>query len=717
VTSGAEYIEVNGLLDSNYGHSGMWTDTEYRIEATNSSALVTTEDHFRVIGIQLYQNNTTPNRHPINMNGQDDNTGELTFSHNIIRGNGTSTNWIHAVDVEGAGLTGQVVKIHDNLFYDIPTLATSYGIYQTSSGNVYLYNNTIIGGEYGFYRNSGSITGKNNIFQDQTARGYSSTSTAHGWNIVNDSPLVLQSVGGSTTDLTTGSIVANTTDSTYAHVTAVDSDILLTLSADIFDTGNENYRVGSNIYGNPDFQASGSENYLLTTDDTLAMFHGTNLYADADNPVTDDVLGNSRGSSSTDNFDIGYHHLLEYNRVVDPDSGAGYDYTSLNTWESGEQADLTTSGLNKISVATCRSTSGGADDTAAATDIIGWTTEAANYIKIWTDPAESYRHPGIWDDTKYRRVTGNDRVFDTDEDYMVFDGIQVGNIVSGNGLAIFELGSVSGSSNKIEIKNSILKLNSNESYWQYGVTAGASASDSKVYMSNCLFYNGHTAGSTQTALYIRSDYDWYLHNCTIIGNALGVRKALGTGTTYCKNVLCYDQGNSTGSFVLDNGTLDLNYCASDDGEADDFGGTGNRALQTFTFVNSGIGNYELDPKDDGALLYGTNLYTDTDIPITDDIKGVSRGAATTDNYDIGAYYSDSVAHVVDPDEGTGSDYASLSIWESNEQADLTVAGLNKASVATCRSTGGTNDTTATTILGWTTEDVNYIKVWTDPDEA
>jgi hypothetical protein len=38
VTSGAEYIEVNGLLDSNYGHSGMWTDTEYRIEATNSSA-------------------------------------------------------------------------------------------------------------------------------------------------------------------------------------------------------------------------------------------------------------------------------------------------------------------------------------------------------------------------------------------------------------------------------------------------------------------------------------------------------------------------------------------------------------------------------------------------------------------------------------------------------------------------------------------------------
>jgi hypothetical protein len=71
--------------------------------------------------------------------------------------------------------------------------------------------------------------------------------------------------------------------------------------------------------------------------------------------------------------------------------------------------------------------------------------------------------------------------------------------------------------------------------------------------------------------------------------------------------------------------------------------------------------------------------------------------------------------IVDPDNGDGTDYLSLNTWESTEERDLVTA--NETETATCRSTGGTADTTAVEIDGWTTDATRYIKVWTDPDEG
>ena len=79
-------------------------------------------------------------------------------------------------------------------------------------------------------------------------------------------------------------------------------------------------------------------------------------------------------------------------RIVDPDNGPGTDYTSLASWEAGEQKDLTTASADEIAIAKCRNTSGSADTTAL--QIGGWTTDADHYIKIWTDPNEGYRHDG-----------------------------------------------------------------------------------------------------------------------------------------------------------------------------------------------------------------------------------------------------------------------------------------------------------------------------------
>ena len=78
--------------------------------------------------------------------------------------------------------------------------------------------------------------------------------------------------------------------------------------------------------------------------------------------------------------------------VVDKDNGSGTDYLSLSLWESNEQGDLT--GVrDEIAIAKCRCT-GGTADTSVSID--GWTTSSTQYIKIWTDPAESYRHAGVY---------------------------------------------------------------------------------------------------------------------------------------------------------------------------------------------------------------------------------------------------------------------------------------------------------------------------------
>ena len=48
---------------------------------------------------------------------------------------------------------------------------------------------------------------------------------------------------------------------------------------------------------------------------------------------------------------------------------------------------------------------------------------------------------------------------------------------------------------------------------------------------------------------------------------------------------------------------------------------------------------------------------------------------------------------------------------------LSNTGDSAIAVATCRSTGGTADTAAVDIDGWTTSATNYIKIWTDPDDV
>lgn len=72
-------------------------------------------------------------------------------------------------------------------------------------------------------------------------------------------------------------------------------------------------------------------------------------------------------------------------------------------------------------------------------------------------------------------------------------------------------------------------------------------------------------------------------------------------------------------------------------------------------------------------------------------------------------------NIVDPDNGTGTNYTSLNLWEDGEDGNLVTADI--VAVAKCRCTGGTADTTAVTVNGWTTDATRYVKIWTDTSES
>jgi hypothetical protein len=74
-----------------------------------------------------------------------------------------------------------------------------------------------------------------------------------------------------------------------------------------------------------------------------------------------------------------------------------------------------------------------------------------------------------------------------------------------------------------------------------------------------------------------------------------------------------------------------------------------------------------------------------------------------------------VIHIIDPDSGAGAHYSSLAAWNAAQQRDLVSA--DEIAMAKCRCTGGTADTTAADISGWTTDATRYIQIYTDPTEG
>ena len=353
-------------------------------------------------------------------------------------------------------------------------------------------------------------------------------------------------------------------------------------------------------------------------------------------------------------------------KVVDPNSGSGYDYASLYDWEAAQQGDLT--GVrDEIAVAKCRCTGGTADTTNITID--GWTTSATQYIKIWTDTSESYRHNGTYQTGNKYRFTG---VLVYAESDALFDGIQFISTKTANGdfypFQIYNTAVVM----RLIVTNSIFKMINSENYsgWSDGITGWYGGAAGSVFIIvNCIFDGIRSTGTSGSSGYLQDGAGTsYLYNCTFNNCQHGPWGY--SGTMYCKN--CLANACPGGDFMEVNVCTN---CASSDGTADDTdgsGGSGNRISQTFTFA--GAADFHLASNDAGALGYGLNLYNDAAYPFQTDIDGQDRGGAAA-SWDIGADEYVLSASIEQEgfrfrnDDGTEA----TATWKANQDVNITLA--------------------------------------------
>lgn len=308
---------------------------------------------------------------------------------------------------------------------------------------------------------------------------------------------------------------------------------------------------------------------------------------------------------------------------LDPDapgSETGVDWTnaylSLDDWNTNEATDLVTAGDTHL--LHCRSSSGTTDTTVVEIGT-GWTVGASNYITVQCDVVD--RHNGIWDATKYRLEVGSvANVLLLTERYTRVIGLQI-RLTS-------------------ESANYQSVINSQERYCEVShcIFRGAGVG-ATTYRKNTVvltgiggqFFNNLTYDvattpnhSNSVVLYVSgagTTPNKEIYSNTFIGGSRSINIVTETAAEYYNNI--FDGGVVDFADII--GTENYNST----NRATGLTGANSRESQTFTYNDSGSGDYQITSDDTGAKGYGDDLSAD----FTDDIEGTTR----TVPWDIGAF--------------------------------------------------------------------------------
>ncbi len=412
--------------------------------------------------------------------------------------------------------------------------------------------------------------------------------------------------------------------------------------------------------------------------------------------------------------------MATVNIYVDPDAsggGTGVDwtnaYTALETAITARAEDLTTS--QDIHIYHCRSLSGTADTTAVEVD--GYTTSAAYYVEIRCDLDD--RHSGSWNATRYRLSVANASALDIECEHCRIIGLQIEvTAATANGQCPIEISDIgAASSQEYHFEHLLIRTHTNVSYWTQGIYLYNANIDGPCYVKNCVVHHRGSSGSSDYCLSTSdsSSAIVYLNNNTFIRDVT-TQECIRLGATPVNlvyNNIFTGQGATTSAIESATATVEDYNSTSGDEIKSGSTGANSRTLQTFTFRAPGSWDYRIDAGDAGARTYGVDLYNDPILPVTTDVEKNPRDA-DAEPYDIGASQGSEIRYV-DPDAGGTEDgetwvnaYTSLFDWEVNEDIDLTVQ--KRLSIALCRASSGTADTTAVTLDGWTTTAVYYVVI-------
>jgi len=256
----------------------------------------------------------------------------------------------------------------------------------------------------------------------------------------------------------------------------------------------------------------------------------------------------------------------------------------------------------------------------------GWTTDADNYIKIWTDPDDPYgRHKGKWD-TAYYHINGDRNswgAIDIREEYVTVDGLQIestGNLnESSGGIHAYP---DSTTLSAIRLSNNIIKANGSGTPDGAAGIGGDSSWDGNWYIWNNIIFGGWHDGIHIS--YLDDAYDLFIYNNTVLDNdRYGIDNGGGNGPATINIYNNISNGNGI-DYNLENVDSSASNIAEDDSSP-------NNAFDRIIvpFISPSTGDYHVPITATTTRKTGTNAVSSL---FTTDIDGETR----TGDYDIGA---------------------------------------------------------------------------------
>jgi hypothetical protein len=351
---------------------------------------------------------------------------------------------------------------------------------------------------------------------------------------------------------------------------------------------------------------------------------------------------------------------------------SGGDYTSLSTWEAGEQGDLVTA--DEVRQAECY----GFQDTSPCL-IDGSTTDATRYLRVFAAAGAEAQLPYDTSGAAYRLEVTNVTALQVSDQHVEIAGIQAAINSSSSSLRHALYYTAANTGGWCIVDRCVARdLAGGGTGGRSGFTCDTGGSGSTFVCRNCVaigFVNGTSPsyGFNQLASTTGAIF-WY--NNTAVGCYNGYKGASMIRAINCVADCTNDGFDTTAAF---HAAADYNASV----QASDAPGGNSRNSQTFTFVDAGAGDYHLASGDGGAKDFGYNLAGDAAYPFTTDLDGQERPAlevlapdtlADSLNYSAGA--------VTDIDEDPDAPDGNWLTWDGNGNTSCRVTFPTPAAAPT-----------------------------------
>jgi hypothetical protein len=668
-------------------HQGKWDANKYNLNVSSGIAIDTYSKNIRYDGLQIRSGNN--NAIQIGYNITTDK--ELYISNNIINSYNTAIR-------ENSALIG-TGYIYNNIIYGMTAdwnCASDLG--GSSSTSSFLYNNTIYTSSPNIMGICGSVrvTAKNNLVKTTSSSFYSATSfnTSSDYNASGDST----STGGAhdKTSQTFSFIDLGNYDfhlplsDTVAKESGTDlsQDLYLPIANDIDSQSRPIYGTGflpdigadecavaiyrslapsatsavaTNAQGGSLSISGNTATFGTAPGSTIGV--GDAIQYDSDNngsidsiafisgrtsstiyTVQDRVGGTPASTSATDYDWSIYRAYTSINNAISYYGGHGTENSGLN--DNVEHFDIDWSGSSsrgkdiytynqQWNFATYAN---GTTGEASGASIMGWTTYPTNYIKLYapfltTEVGTSQRHQGKWDGSKYKLDLAAYQGIYIDEQYIWIDGVQI-KLTSNSGN--YPIGIAVATNNKysdVKISNNIVQGEIGaSSHAATGIRTGLYTSSANVKIWNNIIYGWKNSMDNDPGIdsnSYNSAVTTQIYNNTVYDCETGINS--NSTTKIAKNNIvqnCTD--GYSGTF---NSSSDFNI--SDVNTSDAPNATFSDDYVNVVFSDETNKDFHLSSSDIFAKNKGTDLFTDTYLPITADIDGHNRPTGTN-IVDIGA---------------------------------------------------------------------------------